>query len=180
MASLHDQERVVYAVTAEDRLDRRWPTVEQRGRLCELHEHREQRAAVDQQRDLRPPEQGRSEPVAERGGRRVAVDDGRALHSIAQLLGTSDHEHGVILAPAGVVLAGRDFYRNFYRTGEKRGRSEPHRLAGHIVNVLVRGHLADERAFDNTPRMRVQVPPRPPTEVSAQVRVGVASLRRPI
>jgi len=98
--ALHGQERVVDVVTAEDRLDRRWRTVEQRGRWCELREHREQREAVDQQRDLRPPEQGRREPVAERGGRRVAVDDGRALHSITQLLGASNHEHGVSLAPA--------------------------------------------------------------------------------
>ena len=98
--ALRGQEGVVDAVAVEDRLDRTWRAVEQRGRWCELHEHREQRSAIHQQRDLRPPEQRVREPVAQRRGRLVAVAGRRGLHPIAQLLGASDHQHEGSLAPA--------------------------------------------------------------------------------
>src|SRR5204862_8195482 len=90
--AFHCDEAVVDAVRLEDGLDRLRHAVEQgRGRR-KLQEDRQERSLVDEQRDVWTPEQRSGEPVAERGGRRIALPYRWAIHAAAQVLRRSDDE----------------------------------------------------------------------------------------
>ena len=73
-------------------------SLDERGSRSKWHKHGQQRPLVHQQRHLWLPEQRRGEPVAEHGCGLVTVDGSGTLDPVAQLLGSSQHQHGESLS----------------------------------------------------------------------------------